>query len=44
MTRDERAAERARSRDLDRRMLAAIDRYRTINAEKRRQREAEASY
>ena len=43
MTPDERAAERARSRDLDRRMLAAIERYRAINAEKRRRREAEAS-
>lgn len=43
MSREERLAERARSRDLDRRILAAIERYRTINAEKRRRREAEAS-
>lgn len=43
MTREERAAERARSRDLDRRMLAAIERYREINAERRQRREAEAS-
>jgi len=43
MSRAERLAERARSRDLDRRILAAIERYRTINAEKRRGREAEAS-
>lgn len=43
MSRGERAAERARSRDLDRRLLAAIDRYRAINAESRRRREAEAS-
>jgi hypothetical protein len=43
MTREERAADRARSRDLDRRLRAAIERYRAINAEKRRRREAEAS-
>jgi hypothetical protein len=43
MSREERLAECARSRDLDRRILAAIERYRTINAEKRRRREAEAS-
>jgi len=43
MTRAERAADRVRSRDLDRRLLAAIERYRAINAEKRRRREAEAS-
>jgi len=40
MTREERAADRVRSRDLDRRLLAAIERYRAINGEKRRQREA----
>lgn len=39
MSREERAAERARSKDLDRRLLAVIERYRAINAEKR-QREA----
>ena len=43
MTRDERTAERARSRDLDRRLLAAIARYRKLNAEKHRRRRAEAS-
>ena len=43
MTREERAADRVRSRDLDRRLLAAIERYRMINAEKRRRREPEAS-
>ena len=43
MTREERRADRARSRDLDRRLVAAIDRYRAISAEKRRRREAEAS-
>jgi len=43
MTREERAADRVRSRDLDRRLLAGIERYRVINAEKRRRREAEAS-
>jgi hypothetical protein len=37
---EERAAERARSRDLDRRLLAAIARYRALNAETP---EAEAS-
>jgi len=42
MTREERAADRALSRDLDRRMLAAIERYREINAEKHGRREAEA--
>jgi len=43
MTREERAEDRVRSWDLDRRLLAAIERYRAINAEKRRRREAEAS-
>ena len=42
MSRAERLAERARSADLDRRLLAAIERYRAISEEKRRQREAEA--
>jgi hypothetical protein len=43
MSRAERLAERARSADLDRRLLAAIERYRVLAEEKRRQREAEAS-
>jgi len=43
MSRAERLAERARSRELDRRLLAAIERYRELTAEKRRRREAEAS-
>ena len=43
MTRDERATERARSRDLDRRLLATIERYRNLAADKRRRPEAEAS-
>jgi len=42
-TPEERAAERAYREDLDRRLREAIERYRAINAEKRRRREAEAS-
>jgi hypothetical protein len=34
-TPEERAAELARRRDLDRRLLEAIERYRALNAEKR---------
>ena len=34
-TPEERAAERAHSADLDRRMLEMIERYRALNAEKR---------
>jgi hypothetical protein len=34
-TREERAAERAYSEDLDRRMLELIERYRQLNAERR---------
>jgi t-SNARE complex subunit (syntaxin) len=36
-TPEERAAERARSEDLDRRLLAAIERYRRINEQRRRE-------
>ena len=35
-TPEERAAELARRQDLDRRLLEAIERYRAINAEKRK--------
>ena len=42
-TPEERAAEQAKHEDLTRRLQEMIERYRTINAEKRRQREAEAS-
>ncbi len=42
-TPEERAAERAYREDLDRRLREAIDRYRKLNAEKRRAREAGAS-
>jgi len=35
-TPEERAVERARSEDLDRRLLAAIERYRRMNEERRR--------
>ena len=41
-TPEERAAERAYQQDLTRRLQEMIERYRAINAEKRRQREAEA--
>lgn len=40
-TPEEIAADRARSEDLDRRLLAMIEKYRAINEEKRRQREGE---
>lgn len=42
-TPEERAAERARHEDIMRRLQKMIDRYRAINEEKRRRREAEAS-
>jgi hypothetical protein len=42
-TPEEWAAERARHEDLMRRLAEMIERYRAINAEKRRRREAEAS-
>jgi hypothetical protein len=42
-TPEERAAERARHADLLRRLQEMIERYRAINAEKRRRREAGAS-
>lgn len=37
-TPEERAADRARSEDLDRRLLAMIERYRKLSEEKRRER------
>lgn len=40
---EERAAEHARHEDIMRRLQEMIERYRAINAEKRRGREAEAS-
>jgi hypothetical protein len=42
-TPEERAAERASRDDLTRRLEEMIERYRVLNAEKRRRREAEAS-
>ena len=42
-TPEERAAEYARHEDIMRRLQEMIERYRAINAEKRRRREAEAS-
>lgn len=42
-TPEERAADRAHREDLTRRLEEMIDRFRSVNAEKRRRREAEAS-
>jgi competence protein ComGF len=42
-TPEERAADQARHEDIMRRLQEMIERYRTINAEKRRRRQAEAS-
>jgi hypothetical protein len=42
-TPEERAAEHARHEDIMRRLQEMIERYRSINAEKRRGREAETS-
>jgi hypothetical protein len=42
-TPEQRAAEHARHEDIMRRFQEMIERYRAINAEKRRRREAEAS-
>ena len=41
-TPEERAADKARHEDIQRRLQEMIERYRTINAEKRRRREAVA--